>query len=181
MATPPEPGPTQLARPAEPSQTTDQVARRTFLAYLAGALSAFIGLVLGLPIVGYLAAPLARKEAAVQLSLGKVAGFTPGEPKLAAVSITRQDGWRQISEARTCWVLASEDGEFTVYNGRCTHLGCAYSWRTEGRHAGSFFCPCHDGKWDQEGVVLDGPPPRPLDRLDIVKRGGQLYVNIQTT
>jgi Rieske Fe-S protein len=27
-----------------------------------------------------------------------------------------------------------------------------------------FLCPCHDASFDVEGAVLDGPPPRPLDR-----------------
>ena len=27
-----------------------------------------------------------------------------------------------------------------------------------------YLCPCHDAKFGQQGQVLDGPPPRPLDR-----------------
>ena len=28
-------------------------------------------------------------------------------------------------------------------------------------------CPCHGGAYDSRGHVTAGPPPRPLDRLDI--------------
>ncbi len=42
-----------------------------------------------------------------------------------------------------------------------------------------FICPCHQGIFDRTGLNIAGPPPRPLDRFEIVKRGEQLYVNIQ--
>jgi len=28
-------------------------------------------------------------------------------------------------------------------------------------------CPCHGGAYDSRGLVTGGPPPRPLDRVDI--------------
>ena len=29
-------------------------------------------------------------------------------------------------------------------------------------------CPCHEGNFDAlTGAVLDGPPPRPLGRIDV--------------
>jgi menaquinol-cytochrome c reductase iron-sulfur subunit len=159
--------------------TGRDVNRRTFLGYLAGAFAAFIGTSLGLPVLGYLAAPLARKETGTWLTLGKTNTFAPGEPRLVSLSIARQDGWRRITESRTAWVVASDDGDFTVFNGRCTHLGCAYSFKTDGPHAGSFFCPCHDGVYDQDGSVASGPPPRPLDQLDYQVNGDELQVLYQ--
>ena len=147
-------------------QTGEEGSRRVFLGYLGAALAAFMAAAAGLPMIGYLAAPLAEKSSAMWLSLGNVSAFTPGDPKLVALSVTRQDGWRKLTESRTVWVSAEDNGQFTVLNGRCTHLGCAYSWRTDGRYAGSFFCPCHEGLYDRDGTVLGGPPPRPLDRLE---------------
>jgi quinol---cytochrome c reductase iron-sulfur subunit, bacillus type len=153
-----------------------EAGRRAFLGYMGGALAAFMATAAGLPMIGYLAAPLASKVSATWLSLGKVDTFSRGEPKLVAVSVVRQDGWRRLTESRTVWVTAEQDGQFTVLNGRCTHLGCAYSWRTEGRYAGQFYCPCHDGVYDQEGTVLSGPPPRNLDRLDAQVVDNELLV-----
>lgn len=150
--------------------------RRAFLGYMGGALAAFMGMVAGLPMIGYLAAPLASKASAAWLSLGKVDTFARGEPKLVAVSVARQDGWRRLTETRTVWVTAEGDGQFTVLNGRCTHLGCSFTWHTEGRYAGKFYCPCHDGVYDQDGSVLSGPPPRPLDRLDAQVVDNELFV-----
>jgi menaquinol-cytochrome c reductase iron-sulfur subunit len=67
----------------------------------------------------------------------------------------------------------------TVFNGRCTHLGCAYNWRTEGRNTGQFLCPCHDGVFSLDGTVQDGPPPRPLDTLAVQVEDGVLMVTYQ--
>jgi cytochrome b6-f complex iron-sulfur subunit len=46
----------------------------------------------------------------------------------------------------------------------CTHLGCRINWyRPENR----FMCPCHGGKYDISGNVVEGPPPAPLNRLPL--------------
>src|SRR5207244_6800576 len=82
----------------------------------------------------YLAAPLARKESANWVGVGLVNSFGPGAPKLVSVAISRAYGWRRILETRTCWVSISQAGEIIVFNGRCTHLGCAYGWQTQGRN-----------------------------------------------
>jgi menaquinol-cytochrome c reductase iron-sulfur subunit len=170
------PDETNAVEPSGERESGPPLGRRVFLGYMGAALSAFMAMVAGLPILGYLAAPLAGKESANWLSLGKADAFAPGVPKLVAVSVSRQDGWRRLTEARTVWVTAEEDGQFTVLNGRCTHLGCAYNWRTDGQYAGKFFCPCHDGVYDKEGTVLGGPPPRPLDRLEARVDGNELVV-----
>lgn len=159
-----------------PADEAREVNRRTFLAYTVGAFTAFIGAVLGLPALSFLAAPLARKEVPNWVSLGKVDTFKVGEPRLVSISITKQDGWRRITESRACWVLKGEDGEFTAFNGRCTHLGCLVSWLPDQQ---VFKSPCHGGIFAPDGTVLDGPPPRPLDRLETHVDGDDLYVLYQ--
>jgi Rieske Fe-S protein len=72
-------------------------------------------------------------------------------------------------------VLRTADG-VAAFSRRCTDLGCLISWNKE---RAQFVCPCHQGVFDQTGKNIAGPPPRPLDRYAVVKRGGQLYVNIQ--
>ncbi len=41
----------------------------------------------------------------------------------------------------------------------CTHLGCTPNWVEERRR---FECPCHGSIFDEKGVVIAGPAPRPL-------------------
>ena len=71
-------------------------------------------------------------------------------------------------------VLKTDEG-ITAFSRRCTDLGCLVSWNKDRKQ---FVCPCHQGVFDKTGLNIAGPPPRPLDRFEILKRGGQLYVNI---
>jgi Rieske Fe-S protein len=71
-------------------------------------------------------------------------------------------------------VLRTDEG-ITAFSRRCTDLGCLVSWNKD---RGQFVCPCHQGVFDKTGLNIAGPPPRPLDRFEVLKRGGQLYVNI---
>ncbi len=73
-------------------------------------------------------------------------------------------------------VLKTDEG-VTAFSRRCTDLGCLVSWNKEREQ---FLCPCHQGVYDKTGLNIAGPPPRPLDRFEIVKRGEQLYVNVKS-
>jgi cytochrome b6-f complex iron-sulfur subunit len=74
-------------------------------------------------------------------------------------------------------VLKTTEG-VVAFSRRCTDLGCLVSWNKEREQ---FVCPCHQGIYDKTGLNIAGPPPRPLDRFEIVKRGEQLYVNVKST
>jgi cytochrome b6-f complex iron-sulfur subunit len=46
----------------------------------------------------------------------------------------------------------------------CTHLGCMVQWQVAQME---FYCPCHDGRFDQFGEVVSGPPPVPLEEFPV--------------
>lgn len=73
-------------------------------------------------------------------------------------------------------VLRTSEG-VAAFSRRCTDLGCLVSWNKEREQ---FVCPCHQGVFDKTGRNVAGPPPRPLDRLEVVKRGEYLYVMMQS-
>ncbi len=153
-----------------PGAATD---RRTFLGYVIAAIGAFITVVVGIPLIGSFVLPTLRGRQAGWTSAGRAAQFAAGQPKAASVTIVQRDGWIQSSEDRGVWVVRRGESDFTVYNGRCTHLGCAYSWRGD---VSEFQCPCHAGRYSLDGVVLGGPPPRPLDTLQWRVEQGELLV-----
>jgi len=159
-----------------PPDGADQTTRRTFLAQVIGAFLAFLGALLGIPAIGAAVGPALKREETEWLSLGSPDSFQEGVPKLVNVTLVRRDGWIETNEIKGVWVVRQPGDQFTVYNGRCTHLGCAYRWQVE-QH--QFWCPCHDGVYGVDGKVLAGPPPRPLDALLTRLDGTDLQAQFQ--
>ncbi len=56
----------------------------------------------------------------------------------------------------------TEDGEWLVMIGICTHLGCVPLGDGAGEFGG-WFCPCHGSHYDTAGRIRKGPAPRNLD------------------
>jgi menaquinol-cytochrome c reductase iron-sulfur subunit len=161
-----------VASPAD----QEEAPRRTFLAQIIGGCIAFLAAFLGIPAIGATVGPALSREQTSWLPLGDPDAFKEGEPTSVNVTIVRRDGWIETNEVKSVWVVRPTGGEFVVFNGRCTHLGCAYRWRSD---QGQFACPCHAGLYSTDGTVLDGPPPRPLDRLETRIQDGKLQVRYQ--
>ena len=64
--------------------------------------------------------------------------------------------------------LRARDGELRVFKGVCTHADCNVAWRSK---TNDFFCACHEGRYDEFGKNIEGPPPRPLARLFVTSEG----------
>lgn len=71
-------------------------------------------------------------------------------------------------------LLRTTEG-LVAFSRKCTDLGCLVSWDTSRQE---FVCPCHGGVYDRNGKNIAGPPPRPLDRFDVVKKGEMVYVKV---
>ncbi len=71
-----------------------------------------------------------------------------------------------------CLLIRTGEDVFVAYSQKCTHLSCAVVPRvSEGR----LHCPCHEGAFAiSDGRVLQGPPPRPLARVRLERRGDEL-------
>jgi menaquinol-cytochrome c reductase iron-sulfur subunit len=153
--------------------------RRDFLKIVISGIAAFIAAAAGIPIVGYVLSPALRRTRTEWTQLGPEGDFPIGVPRLVPFTRFRRDGWIERPENLSVWVWRESQTELVVYNGHCTHLGCAFNWMTSGKHEGHFFCPCHDGVYDIGGTVIGGPPPRPLDRLETKVEDGKLFVVYQ--
>jgi Rieske Fe-S protein len=65
-----------------------------------------------------------------------------------------------------CVLIHTAKGEWRAYRQSCTHLGCAVRWDGRGLQ-----CPCHNGYFEvEQGFPTQGPPTRPLSRLDLELR-----------
>jgi Rieske Fe-S protein len=79
------------------------------------------------------------------------------------LSVSRQDGWYRERARETVFLVWDGDQTVHALSATCTHLGCRVRWDAK---AARFRCPCHGGVFDAQGNVVEGPPPRPLDRVE---------------
>lgn len=61
------------------------------------------------------------------------------------------------------WLVRGSDGSVVAYAPWCSHLLCLFDFDTG---AGGFLCRCHAGRFNLAGVPIEGPPQRPLWRLE---------------
>jgi len=139
-------------------------SRRDFIRVTTGIVGGLIGAAVGLPAVYYLIAPALResgKEA--WIPIGKLEDMEVGKPYPFSFTRVQVNGWERTATSHGGHALRRSDDptDILILNSQCTHLACTVSWNDE---AAAYLCPCHDAKFDIQGVVLDGPPPRPLER-----------------
>ena len=73
----------------------------------------------------------------------------------------------------TAIMVRKPDGTLLAYSQKCTHLSCAVYYSIEKNR---LECPCHEGYFSIDtGRVLQGPPPRPLPRIELRQSGDQIY------
>jgi Rieske Fe-S protein len=72
-----------------------------------------------------------------------------------------------------CVLIRPAGNVLLAYNQKCTHLSCAVIPKVD---EGVIRCPCHDGVFEMAtGRPIAGPPQRPLERILIEIRGGDIY------
>jgi menaquinol-cytochrome c reductase iron-sulfur subunit len=151
--------------------------RREALKRVVAGLSGVVaGLLVGIPgLRAFVAPAFKRKGAENWVKLGPTDEFDVDIPTKVDFVQSIRDAWVEDRALRNVWVY-TEDGEtFTVFSGRCTHLGCGFAFDEEKQQ---FHCPCHHGLFDAKtGEVVGGPPPRPLDTLRTKIQGGDLYAD----
>nr|NIN10232.1 Rieske 2Fe-2S domain-containing protein [Gemmatimonadales bacterium]NIN48554.1 Rieske 2Fe-2S domain-containing protein [Gemmatimonadales bacterium]NIP06018.1 Rieske 2Fe-2S domain-containing protein [Gemmatimonadales bacterium]NIS64409.1 Rieske 2Fe-2S domain-containing protein [Gemmatimonadales bacterium] len=71
-------------------------------------------------------------------------------------------------------LVRTATGELRALAAACTHLGCIVQYRPDLHH---IWCACHNGHFDLNGRVLQGPPPEPLEMYTVNVRDDQIVVS----
>ena len=162
---------------AQPSQALNAAgrSRRTFLFKLSLVLNGAVGIVLAVPIVGYLLGPAAKKAAAANswVPLGPLSDFPEGQTRLVNFRNPVTTKWDGATGDIPCWVRRIAGNKFQVFAINCAHLGCPVRWFPE---SSLFMCPCHGGVYYADGSHASGPPPRGLFEYASKIESGQLWV-----
>jgi cytochrome b6-f complex iron-sulfur subunit len=138
------------------------MTRRRFLDWLLSGSAGGLVAVLLYPIVRYIAPPPQSEAAADAVVVGKVKDFPPGSGKVVRFG------------NRPAIVVHLPGGEFRAFSAVCTHLQCTVQYRTD---LELIWCACHNGRFDLAGRNVGGPPPRPLDPLEVAVRGDDVVLS----
>jgi len=75
-------------------------------------------------------------------------------------------------------IVFNADGEVHALDAKCTHEGCTVQY-VPGEDF--IWCACHNGKYDLNGRVLAGPPPRPLAMWTVTREDDSIEVSPEAT
>ena len=134
-------------------------SRRKFLFGCLGCLAAAGAAAAIYPVYEYLA-PQKTEGTGEKVSI-PLSSVLPGEAKFFDF------------RGETAVIVHKMSGELIALSAVCTHLGCIVQWE---KNKQDFLCPCHGGRYTEDGVVVSGPPPRPLSKLTFTVAGGVITV-----
>ena len=143
------------------SKQMNDPGRRRFLSSIASGILSIIGAILGVIGGGAVLSSTARRQED-WLAATTLLDLPEHEPTPVTLTVRRLDGFREVLDRRTIFLVKTGESDVTAFNATCTHLGCLVTWDTD---AQVFKCPCHGGIYGKDGEVKDGPPPAPLAKV----------------
>ena len=136
-------------------------SRRRFLNYLlGGGIFLWLGSVL-YPVTKYLIPPRAASTDVSSVEAAGLDELAPNSYKMFRFG------------SKPGILIRLRDGSFKALSARCTHLDCTVQYKED---TGQIWCACHNGFYDLEGRNVSGPPPRPLERFEVVVKGDKVFV-----
>ncbi len=138
------------------------ITRRSFLrGVIKGAGFALLGAA-GYPVLRYLAPPRGTEASVSSVVAGKA-----GELATNSAKIFRFGN-------RPGLLVRTPQDQLKAFSAVCTHLSCTVQYDSE---TSSILCACHNGKYDLNGQVISGPPPRPLEAYQVNLQGDDVVVS----
>jgi menaquinol-cytochrome c reductase iron-sulfur subunit len=147
----------------------ETVTRRRFMSATVHGAGAVAAAAFTLPALGFALAPVFHETAFNWQAVGP-----PGEFPLTTYVVKVITLVQGIGEAGNSIAYmrkrnpaidtepADQYNQYIALSSRCMHLGCPVRYVAA---ASRFICPCHGGVYDFRGLVVGGPPVRPLDRF----------------
>ena len=160
------PDPVQQNRPEE-------MTRRRFFEKVSIVLGGLCAAILGVPLVGFVIAPLFRKAPVKWLAIGQVDDFQIGKTVNVTLTDPSSLPWAGVTSRSAAWLRRIDEEQFIAFSVHCTHMGCPVRWLPD---AQLFMCPCHGGVFYSDGTVAAGPPPAPLIRHQVRIAHGQVQI-----
>jgi Rieske Fe-S protein len=153
----------------------EDLGRRRFLVRATVVLGAALAASFGVSAAAFVLGPARQREHMhLWVRLGPSERARRGSPALFTARIERSEGWTTREEELSFYVAGDSSTGYEAFSTACPHLGCRVRWVEDQRQ---FFCPCHNAAFSEGGLVVSGPPPRPLDRFEVREENGELLVH----
>lgn len=133
--------------------------RRKFLAYCLGGIAAISAAGIIYPLLRYLS-PVSGQQASAKVTVPE------GEVREGEAKFFQHSGSAAV-------LVRKHGGTLIALSAVCTHMGCVVQWQKDREE---FLCPCHGGRFSAEGMVIAGPPPKPLQTLPVAVVNGSITV-----
>jgi menaquinol-cytochrome c reductase iron-sulfur subunit len=167
----------------------ETVTRRRFMNVVGQGSGVVAVLAFTLPALGFALGPLFSRVPFDWQTVGTPADFTELTYATKVITIVPGIG----NAGNTIAYMRKRDpaidtepedqyNQYVALSSRCMHLGCPVRYVAA---AERFICPCHGGVYDFRGMVVGGPPVRPLDRFytrvhdGLVQVGPRYSVNFE--
>jgi Rieske Fe-S protein len=152
--------------------------RRKFMEVGIYAITGAITVVSGIALTLFAVGPSFRKGKAkwIEIELDESAESNSGFSRVV-LEYEKKDGWLTATAKSLVYVKRLNADEVIAISAACTHLGCIVTWDADQQ---IFKCPCHDGRYNPEGQVISGPPPKPLRRHKTKIEDGRILLATET-
>jgi Rieske Fe-S protein len=155
-----------------------ELSRRKFMEVGIFAITGTIAAVSTAALARFAVGPSFEKEQAkwIEIDSEDVQDEADGFARVVLEYETK-DGWLTDNARALAYVKRTKENEVIAISAGCTHLGCIVTWDEEQK---IFKCPCHDGRYDADGIVVSGPPPAPLKRHKTKIEDGKILLSTET-
>ncbi len=147
----------------------ETVTRRRMMGLTVQAAGGITVAAFTLPALGFSLAPVFTRQKMSWQDVGVPSDFpdTTYVTKVITIDPTIGAAGKTIAYMRSRNPAIDTEPEdqynhFIALSSRCMHLGCPVRYTPAAQR---FICPCHGGVYNFRGMVVGGPPVRPLDRF----------------
>ena len=158
----------------------ETVTRRRFMSGVTNGAGGVAALAFTLPALAFAVGPLFSREPFKWQPVGTPRDFGEDTYTTKVVTIVQGIGNAGNTIAymrkRNPAIDTEPEDQYNQYvalSSRCMHLGCPVRYVAAAQR---FICPCHGGVYDFRGMVVGGPPVRPLDRFYTREHNGLVQV-----
>lgn len=138
-----------------------RVTRRDFLDVVKKVLAATGLTALLSPVIAFFYPPTLEETPPHPVQIGRLDDLPPGS------------GTTVPYGRYPALVIHTEEG-VKAYSAVCTHFSCIVKWDQDDA---VIYCPCHAGYFEPNtGEVISGPPPLPLDPLQVTIEDGEILI-----